>query len=687
MTKVLFALMLSLPLTLLTSCADDDSSTTTDNDGDDGKADGGGPLGSFTTDEPIRLPSAGAILTAITQPGVTVALDAQGFSLNKLMSVGLAATPANKVNTQAIYDQTAWYKVVVDGVAADVVARRREVNGVYGAQLSGSTRAFDYGYLRSPESTFELIGVVNRIDRRDFDSTATCGELRFVYKLKYKKANSPGSFSRLPFSLNVIFAAPNDGQGCASFANRWKLPTGIDTGVKYVDWIKAQAGSTAGYSFKQIEVNMQANRIPSESVPELGGSAEYFLRVYSPLNTTLQPKPLENTPDVERIAADPALKAELVTFIQNNLASIDKGTFNLPAKFLATKLTSVSTHGVFRMKNRPFSSLFKPTDLGLPAGVFANASIVNSPAGLLARMDDATCSGCHQGASIAGFHMVGTENLTKLNALNATRIGTSAHFNSEEPKRKAYVQAILNGQAPATTRAISFLESKNVAGAHCIESSNASAFKQGYGCQGDATCTNLERNAAMSVRIGTCLHTPVQRFSPDNGITKATGVAGEPCFGGDHTSSRDTTRDKLSLGGQIGGYCLAPVQGTPAGLVTRGCGYDGADSVHTAQAGEVCAFNGGAGFDACAASGDFSQCLGNASTFSRGLRGMCDESTACRDDFICQRYFDLSTGRPALTPADRAANAPRSAGFCVPTYFLFQMRVDGHAASATRWLD
>ena len=133
--------------------------------------------------------------------------------------------------------------------------------------------------------------------------------------------------------------------------------------------------------------------------------------------------------------------------------------------------------------------------------------------------------------------------------------------------------------------------------------------------------------------------------------------------------------------------CLDPVEGTPAGLVTRGCGPGSSDAAHKARSGEVCAYNGGAGFDACAASGDFSGCLGNADTFTRGLRGLCDETTACRDDFICQRFFDIAGSQATPTAIDRQAKAPRSPGFCVPTYFLFQMRVDGHAPSGKRWLD
>jgi hypothetical protein len=627
-------------------------------------------------DESIRLPSEGQVLNAVTQPGVVSPLESRGFSLNALMSKGLKSAPASKINLEALYNETAWYKVLADDVSQDVNNRGKQLGAVFGAPQTKQPRAFDYGYLRSPESVYELLAVVNRIDRRDFDTTATCGELRFVYRMKYKKAGNTGAFSRLPFALNVIFSASDDGAKCASFAKRWKLPAGIDTGDKYINWVATQAGNIEGMTFKQIEVNMQANRFPSEADPFLGGSAEYFLRVYEGSGTGLKAKLLENTPDVAKLRADAGLRTELADYIKGHVPDIDQGTFAIPDKFLATKLTSVSTHGTFRMTNRPFSQIFKAGELGIPESAFANTKVIGNNAGTLARLDDATCSGCHQGASIAGFHIVGTENLTKVHPLNATRVGTSAHFNADEARRKAYVTAILDGAAPSKMRPMSFLEAANPAGMHCVSGASAKAFKKTYACTSGLICNDLERNAAMPIRLGTCMHESDASTSAEDSKT----LAGEPCYGGDHTSSIDPSKDKMALGDATHRNCLNPIEGTPGGLVTRACGpdYPKSDRPHNAKAGEVCAYNGGSGFDTCAASGDFSQCLGDADTFTRGLRGLCDAQNPCRDDFICQRFYDIKGSN---------ATATTGPGFCVPTYFLFQMRVDGHADSGKRTLN
>ena len=53
----------------------------------------------------------------------------------------------------------------------------------------------------------------------------------------------------------------------------------------------------------------------------------------------------------------------------------------------------------------------------------------------------------------------------------------------------------------------------------------------------------------------------------------------------------------------------------------------------------------------------------------RGNRASCDADRLCREDFMCQSL-------PADVPD--AARVRDRVGFCSPTYFLFQMRLDGH---------
>jgi hypothetical protein len=57
----------------------------------------------------------------------------------------------------------------------------------------------------------------------------------------------------------------------------------------------------------------------------------------------------------------------------------------------------------------------------------------------------------------------------------------------------------------------------------------------------------------------------------------------------------------------------------------------------------------------------FETCLAEH-VFAAGLRG-CDAERPCREDYVCVRSPDSSV---------------LDAGACIPPYFLFQLRVDGH---------
>jgi hypothetical protein len=64
------------------------------------------------------------------------------------------------------------------------------------------------------------------------------------------------------------------------------------------------------------------------------------------------------------------------------------------------------------------------------------------------------------------------------------------------------------------------------------------------------------------------------------------------------------------------------------------------------------------GFNDCLARKEpFARCLADNAT-PAALRA-CDAEHPCRDDYLCAR-------------------GPDGGGACIPPYFLFQMRVDGH---------
>ena len=69
----------------------------------------------------------------------------------------------------------------------------------------------------------------------------------------------------------------------------------------------------------------------------------------------------------------------------------------------------------------------------------------------------------------------------------------------------------------------------------------------------------------------------------------------------------------------------------------------------------------------------------NSSRAKRGLLSTCTPSRFCREDYICQEMPDFVTGAKFNVSA-QALNSlrTRKIGFCTPTYFVYQLRLDGH---------
>ena len=292
---------------------------------------------------PKMVPNAAATSAAATakdafQPLLTVT---DPETLTRLETGGLDAgavafaRPGAARSLAGLTASAPGWSAIVDVLRADM----RELyagDPKYGVGMRHAHRGFDPAWLTSPATRFELAAVVNRIDRRAMNP-GTCGELRFVYRLAYTtkakakakarpvtttdSAAEPGFSSRLPFTLNVVFLLPDDGQRCARQTRALVTPDDVATVMR------------ARPRLKSVEVNVQSARWPSTVRPDLGGHADYILRVFHPTAAspgvgTLAPAPLENTPDAARIARDPALATALGAWLRKPgvLADIDRGT-------------------------------------------------------------------------------------------------------------------------------------------------------------------------------------------------------------------------------------------------------------------------------------------------------------------------------------------------------------------------
>ncbi|RWO38844.1 MAG: hypothetical protein EOS12_29725 [Mesorhizobium sp.] len=620
-------------------------------------------------------------VTVIDNPAVLAALDAGGFGFADVLGVD------GEDGLKTLYDEAPAYHAIVDIVASDVAALRAEMKAggrpLYEVTDGNVGRIMDVRWLKTDAARFRLVGVVNRLDRRDFmplQGDRSCGEVRFIYRLAYSfRKNGKLLASRLPFNFNAVYsAAPDADGGCVGTAGRWapQLDESVDAG-----WLTGGPLEKAGLTFKQLELNAQVVRFPSGQETEFGGQAAYLMRVFGIYGAAISEKPLENTPDTARLSQDAALKARLAAYVGANLPAVDEGVYEIPDEFLARKIISWSTFGSARQANHPFTQLFQPKEFA-PLD-YSALKLVRTPEALVERLDNGACQGCHQAGSTAGFHFIGLDDKTT-SPLNRIEVGISPHLHAEIPRRQAWLAATAEGKQPNRFRPLSFAppavwtnaDAVDYAPAEmampCLMPEDAARFGATWQCDGGTVCTPLATASGVRTKLAQCLlpKDSEKMFS------------GHPCLTGSIASNAaQPFNDRYSKSGQFAAFapaasrtaytCRPPKIGVPGGIAYRGC--DDKDRAFAAfKAGkpmpnEICGLVGGKKFDICVATNNFDQCLGGA--VNRGNRPACSADHFCREDYMCQ----------SLPPDTPGIGKVKGIGFCSPTYFIFQMRIDNHA--------
>lgn len=541
------------------------------------------------------------------------------------------------------------YDALLDGatratiakLTSDDVAAAGRGDPEAGVGIAGhSHRLFDVGWLE--RGTFELIGLAYRIDRLPMTRDA-CGDLRLVYRLAYRATTSGVEVgSRLPMTIAIVLEGPPRGDDCRTAAAAWRFDrsvTGQTLGVALVGGPLAQALKPA--RVRQVLTNTQVVRWPSAVRPDLAGHAEYALRVFERSGDRFVAARADHTPDAARIARDPALKAKLLAWLREpaNLDAIDRGWIDLPDDFAAPRAVSVSPRGFARRANRPWRQLFAPKELAeLP---LAGRATIATPSALLRRLDEQTCNGCHQAQTIAGFHMLG-EDGPGVAPGNAMAVAISPPLVVEQRRREALLDALARGDQPELLRpSFERLGNAGGRGARC-----------GLGDAGFATWTCA---AGLS-----CQPTDAPRDDADIGeCLPADGALGfgDPCELGPlvpHANPRRDRGPRATPKACAAGACNTNRVGFPGGMCAGGCDELPANGT----CGVIAVL---APFNSCLAQQrPFPQCIADH-VRPAGLRA-CDAARPCRDDYVCAR-------------------TPSGAGGCMPPYFLFQLRVDGHPSS------
>jgi hypothetical protein len=425
---------------------------------------------------------------------------------------------------------------------------------------------------------------------------------------------------------------------------------------------------------------------PVSEKPAMGGDAEYLLKIFrrDGPGKPFVVSPLENQIDRAALLADSrkllSFKAWLLR--PQTVIAIDQGVLDIPFHYLATQARSISPGGAARSENQSFSGLLDESEIQAALDR-ANArkkvlQTVVTPAGFMKRLDDYSCSGCHQTRAIAGFHFPGADRENAITA-NAVHIPGSAHFFADVPRHRAVIEEFARGVRVDFNRGFSCrpldIYRAALAGTQLFDGWGAVCYAPPPGAAQDASFASWTCASGL-----TCRQLHASNGEPHLGVcvTDKSVTIGDPLEFGDVTTAAFGDEDyQRAVPAPSAGLPKAPAGrtdyvashqeydpatssgGFPAGMLRiDGC----ANLPAEAKCGRVAA----TGFNRCIADGKpFPECL--KLTKTAGLRA-CDRANPCRQDYICTSpYKDLQ--------------GDITKGTCIPPYFVFRFRVDGQPSS------
>lgn len=517
-----------------------------------------------------------------------------------------------------------------------------------GVGLDHMDRMFDPAWLSSARSHYELVGVVNRFDLRT-EGTSGCGQTRLIYRLAHHPARDDRSPSRLPMTVSMIYFDRRT--DCAEVARQWMAiedAKGSDLATRLRSGPLAHLRPTA---FDRIELNVQSLR--EIGVPGRTGfqeQAQYVLRGFDVVNGHLVASRLRNTPATDLSGAKLAV---LRSWIRDHVAAIDAGTAEVPAEFLATTAVSKAPYGLARRSNRPFRQLFPDATAAFGDLDLHGNQVVTSPVLLVRRLDELSCTGCHQTRSVAGFHLLGEDRSGE--PREAMVIGISSHLRETLAWRARFLRAAATGHDLAEV--MPFPEHADDAGgygAHCTPPGEAAGGPEWH-C---ATGLECRSNPVAGNDIGLCVvagGTHAGDPCQDVKLVAASGVD-------DEVASPEPPRRcaiEVPRPGQGGGTAMigrCNVKGFAGGMCTAVC------NLGVKINGAVCAVGQRPGFERACFRPDVKpeDCLLMPGNFTHLLLQACSRTEPCRDDYVCIRVPDR----------------PLDHGACAPPYLLREIRVD-----------
>src|SRR6266478_4121586 len=418
----------------------------------------------------------------------TNGLDRAGFGLRPFIPAArMAAAPILNDELFAL-PSMAPVRQAIDAEFQRYVARHRAdlPNETIGVGASLDWQMFDRELLYSAHSRFVLAGIVNRMDRA-YVSPGTCGEVRLIYRLTHVGDAAVGENAevplRLPMTLNLVLRAKGEKASgrngiaitCQDIARRW-LATAEwpQTGADFAIRLRSAGGPlefVEPVDVDRIETNLQIAHAPKSAVRDF--RTDYLLKVfrYNAQTRLFEQAPLENQIDRNRILADDNLRRDFAAWLLDpkHFSELDRGTILIPDKFLAAGAIAPTPVGFDSSNLQPEFGLvqgegatadpvFSENDV---VGALRKASEngvtlqnIRSVAGFERRLNDITCSGCHQTRGIGGFHFPGVDWMAA-NPSNSTVVPASPHFFGDQIRRRDILTALRDGRSPDYSRGFS----------------------------------------------------------------------------------------------------------------------------------------------------------------------------------------------------------------------------------------
>jgi hypothetical protein len=485
---------------------------------------------------------------AITDPASLRQLDRGRFGLTRVM-LPMRSSSAALTNSQlfASPSMVAVRKALDDEFDRYIAGHKAELpNETIGVGEAYDFQLFDRTLLYSDHTRFVLAGIVNRMDR-SYLSEKNCGEIRLIYRLTQMgapAAGESGASPRLPVTLNVVLKAKGDsivngGDAsitCAEIARRW-LAAGESqlTGVEFAGKFLSGDGPLElipSVNIDRIETNLQIAHAPKSATRDF--RTDYLLKVFhtNAPSDTFEEAPLENQIDRTRILADETLKRDFKAWLLDpgHFGELDRGTVLIPDKFLATGAVASTPVGFAASSLQPAFGLvqgddaakdpvFKESDVVAALKQAADSGValqnIRSVAGFERRLNDMTCSGCHQTRGIGGFHFPGVDWMAA-KPDNSTVVPASPHFFGDQIRRRDILASLRDGKRPDYSRGFSSrpqlrgstelagTEYEDGWGAHCYlphanAADNDRSFKS-WTCAEGLAC----QAAGQASRMGMC---------------------------------------------------------------------------------------------------------------------------------------------------------------------------------------